>query len=42
MIDKNLAAAVRDIASLEGEFLLRSGQVSQTYFDKYRFEADPL
>jgi orotate phosphoribosyltransferase len=41
MIDKNLAAAVRDIASLDGEFLLRSGQVSQTYFDKYRFEAEP-
>lgn len=26
---------------LQGEFLLRSGQVSSTYFDKYLFEADP-
>jgi len=26
---------------LTGEFLLRSGQTSTTYFDKYRFEADP-
>jgi orotate phosphoribosyltransferase len=32
---------VRAIASLEGEFRLRSGQVSTTYFDKYRFESDP-
>jgi orotate phosphoribosyltransferase len=27
---------------LQGEFLLRSGQVSATYFDKYLFEADPV
>ncbi len=41
MIDPSLAADVRAIASLKGEFRLRSGQVSTTYFDKYRFEADP-
>lgn len=41
MIDQSLAADVRAIASLKGEFRLRSGQVSTTYFDKYRFEADP-
>jgi orotate phosphoribosyltransferase len=41
MIDPSLAASVRDIASLQGEFRLRSGQVSSTYFDKYRFEAEP-
>jgi orotate phosphoribosyltransferase len=41
MIDSSLAAAIRTIASLEGEFRLRSGQVSSTYFDKYRFEAEP-
>jgi orotate phosphoribosyltransferase len=27
---------------LTGEFLLRSGQVTGEYFDKYRFEADPV
>lgn len=26
---------------LEGEFTLRSGRTATTYFDKYRFEADP-
>ncbi|MGN7930604.1 orotate phosphoribosyltransferase [Sphingopyxis sp. 22461] len=41
MIDPTLAAAVKAIASLKGEFHLRSGQISETYFDKYRFEADP-
>lgn len=41
MIDETLAADVRSVASLEGEFRLRSGQVSSTYFDKYRFEANP-
>lgn len=41
MIDPSLPAAVRAIALLEGEFRLRSGRVSSTYFDKYRFEAEP-
>ena len=36
-----LAKAVYDRCSLEGEFLLRSGVVSNVYFDKYLFEADP-
>ncbi|MGW6278697.1 orotate phosphoribosyltransferase [Kribbella sp. NPDC055071] len=27
---------------MSGEFLLRSGQVTGEYFDKYRFEADPV
>ncbi|GAA2809737.1 orotate phosphoribosyltransferase [Kribbella solani] len=27
---------------LTGEFLLRSGQTTSHYFDKYRFEADPV
>jgi len=41
MLDPTLAADIRAAASLTGEFRLRSGQVSTTYFDKYRFEADP-
>lgn len=42
MIDPSLPDAVRAVASLEGEFRLRSGQISSTYFDKCRFEADPV
>ncbi|AJA08877.1 orotate phosphoribosyltransferase [Sphingopyxis fribergensis] len=29
------------MATLTGAFLLRSGQTSSTYFDKYRFESNP-
>jgi orotate phosphoribosyltransferase len=36
-----LARDIRTIARLKGTFTLRSGVVSDTYFDKYRFEADP-
>ena len=38
----DLARRVAEVATLEGEFLLRSGQTSQRYFDKYRFEGDPF
>ena len=38
----DLAARVYDVAHLTGEFTLRSGVVSSEYFDKYRFEADPV
>ncbi|WP_375429573.1 orotate phosphoribosyltransferase [uncultured Sphingomonas sp.] len=41
MIDRSLPHAIKTIASLKGEFLLRSGRTSSTYFDKYRFEAEP-
>lgn len=37
----SLARAIRDIAELNGTFTLRSGASSDTYFDKYRFEAEP-
>lgn len=36
-----IARAIREIARIHGTFTLRSGAVSDTYFDKYRFEADP-
>src|SRR5690625_65978 len=36
-----LARRTYEVAHLEGNFLLRSGQVSHEYFDKYRFESDP-
>jgi orotate phosphoribosyltransferase len=37
----SLAARVVQTALLHGTFTLRSGAVSNVYFDKYRFEADP-
>lgn len=39
--DDELAARIVNAAYLQGRFVLRSGQVSTTYFDKYRFESDP-
>jgi orotate phosphoribosyltransferase len=37
----DLARRIRKASKLSGNFTLRSGRVSDTYFDKYRFEADP-
>ncbi len=37
----SLPFRIRQCARLTGNFTLRSGKVSDTYFDKYRFEADP-
>jgi orotate phosphoribosyltransferase len=37
----DLANRIRTESKLSGSFTLRSGRVSDTYFDKYRFEADP-
>jgi orotate phosphoribosyltransferase len=39
--DPVLAADLHDAAHLTGRFVLRSGAVSDTYFDKFRFESDP-
>lgn len=39
--DRLLAARVHAASHLTGSFVLRSGAVSDEYFDKYRFEADP-
>jgi orotate phosphoribosyltransferase len=36
-----LARRIYDAAHLTGTFTLRSGVVSNEYFDKYRFESDP-
>jgi orotate phosphoribosyltransferase len=38
---RELAAAVYQVSHLTGEFRLRSGAMSNQYFDKYRFESDP-
>lgn len=41
MTDQTLAADIDAVCRLHGTFTLRSGQVSDTYFDKYLFEAQP-
>ncbi len=40
--NSSLAARIARVSRLHGEFLLRSGVVVSEYFDKYRFESDPL
>ncbi|MDP7525582.1 MAG: hypothetical protein QF713_04535, partial [Dehalococcoidales bacterium] len=35
-----LAGRIYDVSHLEGKFQLRSGQISNEYFDKYLFESD--
>ncbi|MFC1978194.1 orotate phosphoribosyltransferase [Chloroflexota bacterium] len=41
-MDRNeLAQKIFDTSHLEGSFKLRSGQVSNEYFDKYLFESNP-
>jgi orotate phosphoribosyltransferase len=37
-----LAQQIIKVARLKGAFRLRSGVTSSEYFDKYRFEADPV
>lgn len=41
MTKAELAKKIYDVAHLTGEFKLRSGRISNEYFDKYRFEARP-
>lgn len=41
MTRSELAQLIRNEALLQGDFLLRSGQRSSEYFDKYRFESKP-
>ncbi|MDE7283885.1 MAG: orotate phosphoribosyltransferase [Lachnospiraceae bacterium] len=38
---RDIAKEIYKQAHLEGKFLLRSGQFSNEYFDKYLFEANP-
>lgn len=38
---KELGKKIMDVAYITGEFKLRSGQISNEYFDKYRFESQP-
>jgi orotate phosphoribosyltransferase len=41
-MDRNeLGKKIYETSHITGEFLLRSGQISNEYFDKYLFESDP-
>jgi orotate phosphoribosyltransferase len=40
--ETELKRRVRERCLLFGEFRLRSGKISDRYFDKYRFESDPV
>jgi orotate phosphoribosyltransferase len=42
MTREKLGRQLLDVAYRRGRFVLRSGEVSDHYFDKYRFESDPL
>ncbi len=41
MTKSELGKKVYEAAHITGEFLLRSGQISNEYFDKYKFESIP-
>lgn len=41
MTHQELAKNIYNISHIRGDFLLRSGQRSTEYFDKYRFESQP-
>ncbi|MFD9123913.1 orotate phosphoribosyltransferase [Kitasatospora sp. NPDC059571] len=38
----DLARRIHGVAHLTGAFVLRSGRTATEYFDKYRFESDPV
>ena len=38
----SLAKRILDKSKVYGSFTLRSGKVADSYFDKYRFESDPV
>ncbi|WP_333773486.1 orotate phosphoribosyltransferase [Streptomyces sp. IBSBF 3136] len=42
MTHSDLALRIHAASHLTGEFTLRSGRTATEYFDKYRFEADPV
>ena len=42
MTKSEIAKKIYELSHITGEFLLRSGQISNEYFDKYLFEANPV
>ncbi len=41
MTREELGKKIYDVSHITGEFLLRSGKISNEYFDKYKFESIP-
>ena len=41
MTKNEIIQQIREVSHLTGEFKLRSGTISNFYFDKYRFESNP-
>jgi len=39
---KELIRRIKEVTHLKGQFVLRSGKTSDFYWDKYRFESDPV
>lgn len=42
MTSSDLARRIHSASHLTGDFVLRSGRTTTEYFDKYRFEGDPV
>lgn len=42
MNKNDLGRKIMQVAYITGKFKLRSGQISNEYFDKYRFESQPI
>ena len=42
MTRSKLARRIYEVSTIHGQFRLRSGATSNIYFDKYRFESDPM
>jgi orotate phosphoribosyltransferase len=39
---QSLAKRIFEVSNIRGEFRLRSGRISEEYFDKYLFETNPI
>lgn len=42
MTSSEIALQIQAASHLTGDFVLRSGRRASEYFDKYRFESDPV
>ncbi|QMS92498.1 orotate phosphoribosyltransferase [Nostoc edaphicum CCNP1411] len=42
IVKSEIAKQIYTVSHLVGSFQLRSGRISNEYFDKYQFEADPI
>ncbi|MHC5832812.1 MAG: hypothetical protein ACYT04_96720, partial [Nostoc sp.] len=42
IVKSEIAKQIYTVSHLAGSFKLRSGKISNEYFDKYQFEAEPI